>query len=58
MTSNSLTQNEEYDISSQILKTILDACPSYFSDPNMCGSDTFVCWFYTTRIDLYSYQLS
>ena len=36
MTSNSLTENEEHDITSQILKTIF-ACLSYFLDPNMCG---------------------
>ena len=37
MTFNSLTENEEYDIPSQILKTILGLHASYFSDPNMCG---------------------
>ena len=30
MTSNSLTENEEHDIPSQILKTIRIACLSYF----------------------------
>ena len=38
MAFNSLTENEEHDISSQILKTIsLIACLSYFLDLNMCG---------------------
>ena len=37
MTSNSLTENEEHDIPSQILKTILDCMPQLFLDPNMCG---------------------
>ena len=41
MTSNSLTENEEHDIPSQILMTIFwiasVAFLSYFSDPNMCG---------------------
>ena len=37
MTSNSLTENEEHDIPSQILKTIFwIARLSYFLDPNMC----------------------
>ena len=30
MTSNSLTENEEHDIPSQILKTILDCTPQLF----------------------------
>ena len=30
MTSNSLTENEEHDIPSQILKTILDCMPQLF----------------------------
>ena len=33
MTSNSLTENEEHDISSQILKTIFGL---HALDPNMC----------------------
>ena len=38
MTSNSLTENEEHDIPSQILKTIFwIARLSYFLNPNMCG---------------------
>ena len=37
MTSNSLTENEEYDIPSQILKTIFGLHASViFLDPNMC----------------------
>ena len=43
MTSNSLTENEEHDIPSQILKTIFGLHASVifasviFLDPNMCG---------------------
>ena len=38
MTSNSLTQNEEHNIPSQILNPILDCMPQlFFLDPNMCG---------------------
>ena len=38
MTYNSVTENEEHDILSQILKTIFwIACLSNFLDPNMCG---------------------
>ena len=37
MTFNSFTENEEHDISSQILKTIFGSCLSYFLNPNMCG---------------------
>ena len=37
MTSNSLTENEEHDIPSQILKTIFGLHASViFLDPNMC----------------------
>ena len=35
MSSNSLTENEEHDIPSQILKTIFGL--HIFLDPNMCG---------------------
>ena len=43
MTSNSLTENEEHDISSQILKTIFGLHASViFLDPNMC--DFQVIW--------------
>ena len=44
MTSNSSTENEEYNIPSQILKTIFGLhASSYFLDPNMCVvSSTFV----------------
>ena len=35
MTSNSLTENEEHDIPSQILKTIFGLHD--FLDPNLCG---------------------
>ena len=35
-TSTSLTQNEEHDIPSQVLKTIFDCMPQLFLDPNMC----------------------
>ena len=37
MTSDSLTQNEEHDINSQILKTKFELHASLFLDPNMCG---------------------
>ena len=38
MTSNSLTENEEHDIPSHILKTIFGLHASViFLDPNMCG---------------------
>ena len=37
MTSNSLTENGEHDIPSQILKTILDRMPQLFLDPNTYG---------------------
>ena len=38
MTSNSLTENKEQDIPSQILKTIFGLHASViFLDPNMCG---------------------
>ena len=37
MTSNSLTENEEHDIPSQISKTIFDCMPQLFLDTNMCG---------------------
>ena len=37
MTSNSLTENEEQDIPSQIFEDhFWIACLSYFLDPNMC----------------------
>ena len=36
MTSNSITENEEKDIPSHILKTIFDRMPPLFLDPNMC----------------------
>ena len=35
MTSNSLTENEEYDIPSQILRQFLDYMPQLILDPNM-----------------------
>ena len=37
MTSNSLTENAEQNISSPILKTFLDRMPQLFLNPNMCG---------------------
>ena len=37
MTSNSLTENEEHDILSQILKIIFGLHASVILDPNMCG---------------------
>ena len=37
MTSNALTENEEHDFPSQILKTIFGLQACYSLDPNMCG---------------------
>ena len=42
MTSNSLTENEEHDISSQILKTIFGLHASVILDPNMWGFQ-YIC---------------
>ena len=42
MASDSPTENEENDIPSQILKTILDCMPQLFLDPNMCGFQ-YIC---------------
>ena len=43
MTSNSLTENEEHDIPSYILKTIFGLHATViFLDPNMCGFQ-FIC---------------
>ena len=42
MTSNSLTENEEQDIPSHILKPFLDCMPQLFLDPNMCGFQ-YIC---------------
>ena len=42
MTSNSLTENEEHDIPSQIVKTIFGLHASDFLDPNMCGFQ-YIC---------------
>ena len=43
MTSNSLTENEEHDIPSQILKTIFGLHASViFLDRNMCGFQ-YIC---------------
>ena len=44
MTSNSLTENEEHDIPSQILKTIFFiACLSYFFKPQYVWFLTHLC---------------
>ena len=37
MTSNSLIYDEEHDILSHILQTILDCMAQLFLDPNKCG---------------------
>ena len=37
MPSNSVTENEEHDIPSQILKTTFGLHASVILDPNMCG---------------------
>ena len=42
MTSNSLTENEEHDIPTQILKTIFGLHASVILDPNMCGIQ-YIC---------------
>ena len=42
ITSNSLTENEEHDSPSQILKTILDCMPQLFLDPKSMVSSSFV----------------
>ena len=42
MTSNSLTENEEHNIPSQILKTIIGFHASNIFDPNMCGFQ-YIC---------------
>ena len=42
MTYNSLTENEEHNIPSQILKTMLDCKPQLFLDPNICGLQ-YIC---------------
>ena len=55
MTSNSLTQNEEYDIPSQILKSILDCTAHLFFRPQ------YVCFlvdFYVALIPNSSSQLA
>ena len=72
MTSNSLKWNEEHDIPSQILKTILYCMPQLFLDINMSGFCYICmlvdpkllrsigrtnCLYYTTRVDLYSHQI-
>ena len=41
MTPNSLTENEEHDILSQILKTILDCMPQLFFRPQCVVSGTY-----------------
>ena len=42
MPSNSLTDNEEHDIPSQFLKTILDCMPQLFLDHNVFVFRAFV----------------
>ena len=37
MISNSLTESEELDTPSQILKSIFELRACYLLDPNMCG---------------------
>ena len=59
MTSNSLTENEENDIPSQILKTIFGLHASViFLDTNMCGFQ-YNCWvLWSPRIPNSSGQLA
>ena len=72
-TSNSFIENEEYNIPSQILKTIFGLHASVIFYTQICVvSNTFVgscdpklywsisrtnCLYYSTRVDLYSYQI-
>ena len=42
MTSNSLTDDEEHNIPSQIVYTIFGLHASVFLDPNMCGFQ-YIC---------------
>ena len=42
MTANSLTENEEHGIPSQILKTIFGLNASVILDPNMCAFQ-YIC---------------
>ena len=43
MTFNSLTENEEHGIPSQILKTIFGLHASVILDPNVCGFQ-YIWW--------------
>ena len=72
MTSNSLTENEEQDIPSHILKTILDCMPQLFFRPKygwfpvhlkgpMIPDPSgqlaeLIVYITSTRVDLYSHQ--
>ena len=53
MTSNSLTENDEHDIPSHILKTIFVLHASVISDPNMCGFQYIYrfIWFQTLVVN-------
>ena len=53
MTSNSLTQNEEHDIPSQILQTIFGLHTSVILDPNICGFQVMcrVLWSQTLEVN-------
>ena len=42
MTSNSLAENEEHDVPSQILRLFLDCMPQLFLDRNMYGFQ-YIC---------------
>ena len=73
MTSNSLTENEEHDIPSQILKIILDCMPQLFLRPKYVWFPVhlkgpmipdpsgqlaeLIVWIISTRLDLYSHQI-
>ena len=55
MTSNSLTENEEHDIRSHILKTIFGLHASYFLDPNVCGFQ-YICRVLWSQILVVNWQ--
>ena len=73
MTSNSLTENEEQDIPSHILKTILDCMPQLFFRPKYVWFPVhlkghvipdpsgqlaeLIIYITSTRVDLYSHQI-
>ena len=55
MPSNSLTENEEHDIPSHILKTIFGLHASGILDPNMCGFQ-YICRVLWSQILVVNWQ--